>query len=539
MEAIRALVREKSGLFYGQHNSASLVDAIEKRMAVGGFDSAAEYYRALTTSKARYKEFTELVNLLTIQHTRFFRNPALFKAFRQFVLPEIVRRKAIAGEDSLRILSAGCATGEEPYSIAMVILDVIGQPSPLRARILAADISHEALDRARSGVYSRRSVDRVEADLINDYIKRYCILGDGEVRVKDSVRELVDFQYMNLTDSFSFPKFDLIFCRNVTIYFDLETVRRVFDKLCNSLPEGGYLFVGGTESLQGITDKFELVESARALYYRKRAVVPVQQGIRRSGSADAQASPRPGTFPGDRPTVYSVDLMSGNANDSHSITAYSYPVHGAGNARQENEPSHSCNESKEITGANSRSRRDVPEPDGDPAGMIKTALRLFEEEKPLEALNLAQQACALTPDTTEGRLLIARVCLNLGRFDDVEKECRKVIKQSPSSSDAHYLLGVAYQKMGKRKSSVENLQKAVYLNSDHSLAHFALAELYSASGERKRAERAYKNTLRALEREPEGLLAGGSMTVTKRALAQLCSGKLKEEAQERKGTRAE
>jgi tetratricopeptide (TPR) repeat protein len=172
--------------------------------------------------------------------------------------------------------------------------------------------------------------------------------------------------------------------------------------------------------------------------------------------------------------------------------------------------------------------------------MIQTALDLFDQEKPLEALKLAERACELAgaacrpgektggigSNSDHGRLLIARICLNLGRFEQVERECRSVIRRSPSSADAHYLLGVAHQKLGNLERCLEYLQKAVYLDSDHSLAHFALAELHAAAGEHKKAARAYKNTLRALEQESEEKLAGGSMTITKRALAQLCTRKL-------------
>ena len=525
LEAIRVLVRDKSGLFYGEHNVSSLTDAIEKRMAASGYRTASEYYEALTTSKARYKEFTDLVNLLTIQHTRFFRNPALFRAFRDTVLPEVIRAKAVAGDNSLNILSAGCATGEEPYSIAMMILEVIGQPSPLRARILATDISREALEAASQGVYAQRSIERIEEEFLRGYIKRFCSIHDGEVRVKDSVKDLVEFQYMNLTDPFAFPRFDMIFCRNVTIYFDLETVRRVFDKLCDSLPVGGYLFVGGTESLQGITSKFELVESARALYYRK---LPVNTpgdaaGVR---SSEELGTPEPNAFLSASPTVHQVDLNSGAPAADGKIKSFAYagPNGKKGEANRTREQT--SGQSKDAGTSDSETTVKPDQSSEDPERLVETALELFDQEKPLEALTLAQRACELKPNLETGRLLIARISLNSAQFGEAEKECRRILKESPSSSEAHYLLGVAYQKMGKQKLARESLQKSIYLDTDHPLAHFALAESHATAGEHEKAARAYRNTLKALEVASEERVKSGSTTITKRTLAQLCAKKL-------------
>jgi len=205
-----------------------------------GYGTLDDYYDALGRDD---REFNELLNLVTINETSFFRFPAQFDALRDRVVPEVMARKK-PGDRDLRVWSAGCSTGEEPYSIAMTLLDTGITASGWKPQVLGTDVSTKALARAKSGVYGKRAMMNIAPDVVSRYFERTM---SGEYRVNDRVRSLVDFGYQNLIKE-PYPLslmggWDIIFCRNVTIYFRIESTRRVVRNFYDSLNEGGYLFI--------------------------------------------------------------------------------------------------------------------------------------------------------------------------------------------------------------------------------------------------------------------------------------------------------
>ena len=197
-------------------------------------------------------EYDAMLERLLTQETSFLRYPGLFSAFQQHVLPQMQERKFSEKEPALRIWSAGCASGEEPYSIALSIREATDSGSALNASIMATDISREALERADRGVYSERSLENLSPLQIASYFTR----GDEGYKVKPELREMVKFAPMNLAEPLYLGRFDCIFCMNVLIYFGEELRNRLIQRFYEYLEPGGYLFLGHAESVASAPVKF-------------------------------------------------------------------------------------------------------------------------------------------------------------------------------------------------------------------------------------------------------------------------------------------
>lgn len=259
----RDIIHEESGIKLNESKRALVQARLMKRLRELEMDTYRDYYDYLMDN---YRdEIVNLINVITTNKTDFFREPRHFEYMSGEALPEFVR----SDKRGLKIWSAGCSTGEEPYSIAITAHRFFADKKPLDVRILATDIDTQVLNRGKAGVYKAEDILEV-VDLPT--AKRYFQKGTGEneglLRVKDFIRRMVHFRRLNLLDS-SFPMkgvFDIIFCRNVIIYFDRESQKRLFENFHRYLAEDGYLFIGHSETLSGITDRFVFV---RNTIYRK------------------------------------------------------------------------------------------------------------------------------------------------------------------------------------------------------------------------------------------------------------------------------
>lgn len=230
---------------------------LAKRLKHHSLDSYADYFRLINSPNGK-EELQMAVDMLTTNETHFFREPKHFDFLRQRIIPE--RRKGTA----FRVWSAACSSGEEPYSIAMVLDELLGNQS---WEVVASDISARILDKARSGMFPLERLPEIP----KPYLSRYCLKGvgeyDGTLLIDKLLRERVRFMAHNLTqDSPKLGEFDVIFLRNVMIYFDQETKQKVVQKLLPLLRPGGYFLVGHSESLNGVTSAVKPIAPA---IYRK------------------------------------------------------------------------------------------------------------------------------------------------------------------------------------------------------------------------------------------------------------------------------
>ena len=266
---IRDLVYQVAGIYQSDTRLNFLEDRCERRMQAANVDSLRDYYHYLTASADRGRELYQLLNEITIGETCFFRNEPQLNAFRQVVIPQVLQIRQRLPFVHLRIWSAGCSTGEEPYTLAMLMLEESN--GLLRGRtfeILATDLNDRSLEKAKVGLYDDYALRNLPPALGAKYLRP----NGGKYEVIEAVKAKVNFSRCNLLDDsrMVFMKsMDVIFCCNVLIYFDGAAKPRVISHFYNNLNPGGYLYLGYSESLFGFNDDFRLVHFPGTTAYRK------------------------------------------------------------------------------------------------------------------------------------------------------------------------------------------------------------------------------------------------------------------------------
>jgi chemotaxis protein methyltransferase CheR len=277
---LRDLISERLGLWFGPESRSLLERRLRDRLGVRGVKSFADYYQLLKYSTLGAEEWDEAGELLTTHETYFFREDYQLRAFSNEILPMLASRpraKGVLGEPRRRIQvwSAGCSTGEEAYTIAMLILESkLFDPERWEVRVYGSDLSKKCISAARRGVYTGASFRTTSSDM-----KSKWFVPDSEEAygVAPSARALCHFAQMNLLDeerTHLVGRCDVIFCRNVVLYFDAAARRRVIDMFYERLVPGGVLLLGHAESLLNVSTAFELLHLKEDLVYRK----PVQKG---------------------------------------------------------------------------------------------------------------------------------------------------------------------------------------------------------------------------------------------------------------------
>jgi len=261
----RSLIYKESGIYLKENRKDFLENRVVKRLRATGLTSPYWYYKLLTENKKA--ELLNLLDLLTINETSFFRNAPQLDLFKNIALPEILGSKSGEARKRLRIWSAGCSTGEEPYTIAMFIREALPDPRPWEIQIFASDLSFTALKAASAGEYN---ADKVSATVDAHYINRYFEKLGDRVRIRDELKKMIVFDYHNLKNDNGLAELDVIFCRNVMIYFDEAAQARLVKRFYDSLVPGGYLFLGHAESLFGMETKFEFVYDNKGTAYKKK-----------------------------------------------------------------------------------------------------------------------------------------------------------------------------------------------------------------------------------------------------------------------------
>ena len=262
-------IYRKAGIRFEPKKIYFVSKRVQKRMEELGIDSYSEYIRRLRFLDRDGREFQNLINLLTVNETYFFRDYPQLLAFGEHCLPEVVERKIENRQRKLRLWSAGCSTGEEPYTLSIILHELLDDIRLWDVEILGSDIDGGALERAKRGIYSKRSVKDVPQQYLEQY---FTPLNNGFYAIRDNIKSIVRLEYLNLADKMELRKrrgFDFIFCRNVLIYFDDISRKKVVDHFYVALNRGGYIFLGSSESLGRITSAFKMKRAGKHIVYTK------------------------------------------------------------------------------------------------------------------------------------------------------------------------------------------------------------------------------------------------------------------------------
>jgi len=257
-EMLKRMILKNLGLNCDYYRDNYLVRRIHVRMNHYGVCSYWDYMKILRNNK---DEWSLLIRDLTINYTSFFRDPDVFSYFKTRILPSLLSKKKI-----IRILSAGCSSGEEPYTISMIINDVLkSKVNRYLVSIYAVDIDETALKRAIKGEYEKRAVEKIS----KEYLQKYFEKVNGKYRIKKCVKRLVHFKKMDLTQGVRYKNLDVIFCRNILIYFFKKAQAKICMDFYDALNYNGYLILGKTEILpEEVADKFTCVDVDRRVFQK-------------------------------------------------------------------------------------------------------------------------------------------------------------------------------------------------------------------------------------------------------------------------------
>jgi chemotaxis protein methyltransferase CheR len=282
LKLLQALVYQECGMHFDERRTHFLQDRLLRRLRECRLDSFYSYYRLLISEEGR-GELAQLLENLTVNETSFFRNKSQLDLFQKHVLEDLLRHKQERRDYSLRFWSAGCSTGQEAYTMAMQVVDAVAYyylrnplpydmplpkpliPPPWKLEILASDISYSVLRAGQEGIYNENQMASVDYA----YRLRYFDKIGNRYAIKKALKELVHFDFHNLKTEYLPQRNDVIFCRNVMMYFDEAEQKRLIEKFYRCLNADGYLFVGHAESLLGLTEKFQMVHRNSGTAYQR------------------------------------------------------------------------------------------------------------------------------------------------------------------------------------------------------------------------------------------------------------------------------
>lgn len=463
---IKTYIADRCGLYFRDHDLRNLESAIRERMRLCQFDSAPAYYIYLTTSDEKENEFRELLNLLTINHTYFFRNEPQFASFKDKVLPQLLEQKMQMAftshstqKPTLRIWSAGCSTGEEPYTIAMILRETVPNYEDWNIEIFATDASNDALAKAKRGIYGENSMRLVEEPYRSKYFSQVVAARNSkEWHLSPEIKNMVNFGFLNLIEDPYPAEMDIIFCRNVTIYFELKTTLKVIHAFFTSLTDFGNLFLGYSESLQFLTNKFRMRSWEDGIYYQKTT-----EKIEEAISMIPLGQPKEEVIIDYAEKAPSPELMA--------IAETPQPVFLS---------------SEEFENVRSQ------------------ILRLIYLKEYNQALTLIEKVAVEGSQRADMYYLTADIYTSMNRHEEAKMRIKKALAIDSLYAPAYYLLGCIFWEENKHHQAKENLQKSLYLDQDLIMARFYMAHILRGEGKIDEAIREYRNTLAILSKGVSG-----------------------------------
>jgi chemotaxis protein methyltransferase CheR len=489
-DTIRDMLASYSGIFLDRTNQRALSSGMARRLASTRLP--LEAYMARLAGNAGRAELQHLSELIANHETIFFRNLQHMQAMKESILPQLHKRKA--PDAPIRIWSAGCSTGEEPYSLAIAALQSLGSPLPRPVEIWATDLSDAALQRARVGVYRGRAFTNVSSDIRLRYFEH---VTRDEWSVRQAVRSLVTFERFNLLDEFPthVRGVDIIFCQNVTIYFQLPTFRRLVERFYDTLPEGGILFLGFSETLWNVFDKFRLREIMGAFAYIKEPLpatlapaTPARQSLDSIAGTLVQST-RGKNPPAPRPLERRPRRLLPDQQHSRPPTPPPASMRPAATRPGPTSPPDQTNLS-----------------DSEP---VQQGRCLLDEGQVEEALDMLYQLPLNGPHAPQVLALIARAHANKGDFELAVVEARRALELNALTVEAHLLLGMLSLQREQLPEAAQHFERARYLDPDSGLIAYHLAEAYRQQKRTSSALREYRNALRKLaDHSPDTILDG-------------------------------
>lgn len=482
---LRNVIARVIGLQLDEAKLSELASILGRRLVALGLDEV-DYVTLLEAPDAK-EELGMLARELTVPETFFFRHMDQFNALREVALPEHLR--ASSGKRPLRILSAGCATGEEAYSIA-IILREIGLDPRWAASIRAVDLNPAALKKARAGRYAAWALRETPKYLCERWFTH-----DGrDFQLSDDIRRAVTFEQRNLTDRdetlWTPSSYDIIFCRNAIMYLTPEKMREVAELIEQALVPGGHLFLGHAETLRGISDAFTLCQSHGAFYYRRAAD---KQTAKREQSRPATTHPAPAFKARVAPPA--VDWMEAIDRSAQQIgrLAQAKPL-----AAKE-----------DAAAATTRT--------------LQSAQELARDERFHEALDQVEARLGVEPRNSQLCLFRAMLLVHCGRHEEAESTAQALLDRGHAEAGSHHVLALCREKNGDVDAARKHDRAAAYADASFAMPHLHLGLLARRAGQTTEMRQELTQAQFLLRREDAGRVALFGGGFTRQALIDLCA----------------
>lgn len=466
LEQLAALLLERAGLKVTPDGYNGLRLALQARMPALGLDDAGDYVRRLKQLAGEH-ELRALLPLVTVGKTEFFRDTRQFAAFENQIFPELLKH-ARREARPVHMWSAGCATGEEPYSLVMVGLDRGALPNEVDC--WATDLNPVAVENAARGRFAIRRLLGVS----EPRLARYFTLEGGQYVVTPQLRDMVRFDGHNLAAPI-WPQvkpqsMDLIFCRNVIIYFDQPTILAVMDRFYDSLRPGGWLFLGYSESLFRLPTRFDMIEVGGVFIY--------QRPVRRHLAVPAPTIPRAETTPVPTKPRPSLPLVVG-LQLPRSVVSMPSPA----------------------------LKPPAPPPGtGNPVERLSEIVADIEKGDFPRALRLAHSLTEDTPDDLAARITLGNVHALMGNIDEAREAYQGALQREPLSVEARLYLGIAAMQANEDEVARQEFTRALFLEPTLALGHYLLAQVNERRGDADGARRSYRNAVSQRRGPPHALL---------------------------------
>jgi chemotaxis protein methyltransferase CheR len=502
IERFRGLVAERLGLYFDDGKLDLLAEVLRQRMEVTGCHQFSAYQNRISSFAWERNEIGALAEKLTVGETYFFRYAEHFQAFADVVLPS--RIHARGGDRRLRILSAGCASGEEPYSLAILIRERFPELASWDIEILGFDVNSSVVGKAKRARYSPWSLRETPENMQLKYFH-----GAGrEFELDKAIRSAVTFEERNLAEDdplfWQRDSFDAVFCRNVTMYFTIEVARSVVARIAQSLAPGGFFFLGHAETLRAISHEFHLRHTHETFYYQRREAHEKESAMALPpGTAEYSSSRRP-----------IAELLEPNDSWFSAI-------------RRASERIANLTQGKNILAVSAPASKISPASNSRPAAWDRTvAIELLRREKFSEAMELLRHLPAESEADPDTQLLIAVLLTNGGNLPEAEKVCRHVLKLDELNAGAHYLMALCREHAGDQVGAMQHDRTAAYLDSAFAMPHLHLGLVAKRSADVETARRELGRALPLLDREDASriLLFGGGFA--REALVEFCRAEL-------------
>jgi chemotaxis protein methyltransferase CheR len=445
-------------------------------MYASGFDSGNRYLAHIQSPHGA-NELLQLIGRTTVGETYFFRNENHWRSFREFVLPQI-KKNRIKDKQSLAIWSAGCSTGDEPYTIAMVLLEENLIPPVWDVRIHATDIDRDAIDFAQKGLYYKNAFRGVE----QRWIDKYFILEKGRYRIIEAARKMVSFERFNLITAASYPPrcldLDIIFCRNVLMYLRPEIYRRVIRKFTSALKDDGFLFLGHAEGRIVHNTAFTPVKCCDTFVFRKSTA-----------------------YGGKQPGSHLVKRI----RDEQETRAGLATPDSAEKKRQGHKRRRQSERPAVSKHAPAGNRKNLPDgglkdnatPNSTP---YAKALEYYLKEDFKAALEELPKRKSQDLRTL---ILSALICINLSDFTTTESLLHDALAITDVSPEVHQVRAMLLETQGNLEAAASANRAAIFLDGDFFPPHFRLGHIYQSQGEAATARKHFSNALRVLGNDDE------------------------------------